>query len=72
MGFLLVVTVKTFSSQDIDIFVINYDSWEFPVVQWLGSCEFPFEGVVLIPDWETKIPQATQCGQNKQNIRNNN
>ena len=66
MGFLLVVTVKTFSSQDSDIFVINYNNWEFPVVQWFGSCEFPFEGMVLIPDWGTEIPQATQCGQNKQ------
>ena len=34
-------------------------------VQWLGLCAFTAEGLGSIPDWGTKISQATRHSQKK-------
>ena len=39
--------------------------WEFPGGQVVRTWGFPCRGPGSIPDWETKIPQATQHGQKK-------
>ena len=37
------------------------------MVQWLGLQDFNAESPGLIPDWGTKIPQASCCDQNNNN-----
>ena len=36
-----------------------------PAAQWLALCDFTAQGPGSIPDWGTKILQATQSSQNK-------
>ena len=33
------------------------------VVQWLGLCTFIVRDSGSIPDWGTKLPQTSMCGQ---------
>ena len=44
---------------------LKWVSWEFPGSPVVRTRHFHCKGPGSIPDWETKIPQAAQCGKKK-------
>ena len=65
---------KPFSSFEIletmeDFYFKKKDLGNSLAVKSSGLHAFTAEGAGSIPGWETRIPQATQCGQKEKNIK---